>query len=163
MELPLINRMEFQINEMVDDLQGLCSSYGLANQASEETIITNVFLYKFLNDKFMYDLKQFSKEINEDSKEILKNENDELDAFYDKYSSDVVLGYQDTIEYLANHASQENFATLVQDALNRISDNKRNERFKIETASGDKGKKDNKKKLFGSITEGVEDDKKMSS
>lgn len=61
--MPLIDSMETKINEMVDELQGLCASYGLANQASEEKIITNVFLYKFLNDKFMYNLKKFGDAI----------------------------------------------------------------------------------------------------
>ena len=154
MVLPLITSMENKINDMVDDLQGLCASYGLANQASEERIITNVFLYKYLNDKFMYNLKKFANEIEESVDEVLKNENDELDAFYDAYSTDVAFGYEDTIENLANHSQQEGFAKQVQAALDRISDNSRNERFKIETASGKKNA------LFDSVTDGVEDAQK---
>ena len=46
-----------KIHEMIDDLKGLCSSYGLSNQASEEIVITTVFLYKFLNDKYIYNLQ----------------------------------------------------------------------------------------------------------
>ena len=87
--MPLIDEMETRINEMVDELQGQCATYGLANQASEEQIISNVFLYKFLNDKFMYNLKTFAADIGEPVEELLKNENDELDAFYDTYSGDV--------------------------------------------------------------------------
>lgn len=149
--MPLIDSMEAKINEMVDDLQGLCASYGLANQASEEKIITNVFLYKFLNDKFMYNLKKFGDEIGETAKEILVNENDELDAFYDAYSSEVAFEYKDTIEYLIQKNQQSDFADQVQEALNHISDNSHNELFKIESAGG---KKNN---LFDSITEGVEE------
>lgn len=149
--MPLIDSMETKINEMVDELQGLCASYGLANQASEEKIITNVFLYKFLNDKFMYNLKKFGDEIGETAKEILVNENDELDAFYDAYSSEVAFEYKDTIEYLIQKNQQPNFADQVQKGLNHISDNSHNELFKIESAGG---KKNN---LFDSITEGVDE------
>lgn len=152
--MPLIDSMETKINEMVDELQGLCASYGLANQASEEKIITNVFLYKFLNDKFMYNLKKFGDDIGETAKEILVNENDELDAFYDAYSSEVAFEYKDTIEYLIQKNQQPDFAKQVQKALNHISDNNHNELFKIESASG---KKNN---LFDSITEGVDEEQR---
>ena len=77
--------MERKIKEIIDDLKGLCSQNGLSNQASEERIITSVFLYKFLNDKFMYNLRAFSEEVGIPVEEILKNENDELDAFQKLY------------------------------------------------------------------------------
>lgn len=152
--MPLIDEMEIRINEMVDELQGQCATYGLANQASEEQIISNVFLYKFLNDKFMYNLKTFAADISEPVEELLKNENDELDAFYDTYSGDVAFAYEDTIEYLGNRSQQEDFAAQVQQALDRISNNSRNERFRIETASG------RRDALFDSITADVEDGRK---
>ena len=152
--MPLIDEMETRINEMVDELQGQCATYGLANQASEEQIISNVFLYKFLNDKFMYNLKTFAADISEPVEELLKNENDELDAFYDTYSGDVAFAYEDTIEYLGNRSQQEDFAAQVQQALDHISNNSRNERFRIETAAG------RRNALFDSITAGVEDGQK---
>lgn len=152
--MPLIDEMETRINEMVDELQGQCATYGLANQASEEQIISNIFLYKFLNDKFMYNLKNFAAEIGETVEDLLKNENDELDAFYDTYSGEVAFTYEDTIEYLGNRVQQEDFANQVQQALNRISNNSRNERFRIETASG------RRNALFDSITAGVDDGRK---
>ena len=73
--------MEAKIKEIIDDLKGLCSQNGLSNQAAEESIITSVFLYKFLNDKFMYNLSKFATEIGMTVDEVLLNENDELDAF----------------------------------------------------------------------------------
>lgn len=152
--MPLIDEMEIRINEMVDELQGQCATYGLANQASEEQIISNIFLYKFLNDKFMYNLKNFAEEIGETVEDLLKNENDELDAFYDTYSGEVAFTYEDTIECLGNRVQQEDFADQVQQALDRISNNSRNERFRIETASGKRNA------LFDSITSGVDDGRK---
>ena len=55
-----IHVLETKIHQMVDDLQGLCSTVGLSNTANEEVVVTSVFLYKFLNDKFMYNLEQFA-------------------------------------------------------------------------------------------------------
>ncbi len=43
---------------LVDDLKSVCASYGLGNDAGEFKIITQVFLYKFLNDKFAYEIKR---------------------------------------------------------------------------------------------------------
>ena len=152
--MPNIFDMESRIKQMIDELQGLCASYGLANQASEERIISNIFLYKFLNDKFMYNLSQFSEEIGMTVEEVLENENDELDAFYDTYAGEVAFSYEDTIQYLLRYYEAPDFADKVNAALKRISDNTRNERFQIETAGGQKNA------LFDSITDGVEDAQK---
>lgn len=43
---------------LIDDLKGVCANYGLGNDGNEFKIITQVFLYKFLNDKFAYAVKQ---------------------------------------------------------------------------------------------------------
>lgn len=59
---------------MIDELKSVCSTYGLGNASSEYKIITEVFLYKYLNDKFIYETKKVSKELNENSttKEVEK-------------------------------------------------------------------------------------------
>ena len=43
---------------LIDDLKGVCASYGLGNDGNEFKIITQVFLYKFLNDKFAHEVKR---------------------------------------------------------------------------------------------------------
>ena len=43
--------------ELIDNLKAICGSYGLGNDGNEFKIITQVFLYKFLNDKFGYEIK----------------------------------------------------------------------------------------------------------
>ena len=141
--------LETKIEEMIDELQGLCSQNGLSNQASEEVVITSVFLYKFLNDKFMYNINKFAEEIGETVEEVLKNENDELDAFYDEHPTDVVLHMEDTIETLVNRVQQPDFAQQFDNALMRISDYPENDKFKVETADG------TREPLFERITEKV--------
>ena len=60
--------------KMIDELKSVCSTYGLGNASSEYKIITEIFLYKYLNDKFIYETKKVAKELNENSttKEVEK-------------------------------------------------------------------------------------------
>lgn len=149
-----IFELENKIKLIIDDLKGLCQTNGLSNQASEEVVITSVFLYKFLNDKFMANLKEFSQELGKDYKDVLKNENDEMDAFYDTYSQDVSFTYDETIEGLINKVSRDDFYRLFDDALEKISNDSKNDIFSIDTADG------GRKPLFTRITENVESSKR---
>jgi len=47
-----------KIRELIDGLKGICASYGLGNDGNEYKIITQVFLYKLMNDKFAFEVKQ---------------------------------------------------------------------------------------------------------
>lgn len=49
--------------ELIDNLKGVCTSYGLGNDGNEFKIITQVFLYKFMNDKFGYEVKQLEPKL----------------------------------------------------------------------------------------------------
>ena len=146
--------LEKQIKLMIDELKGLSATNGLANQASEEVVITSVFLYKFLNDKFMSNLRGFAADIDMSIDEILKNENDEMDAFFDTYPQDVAFKYEDTIEYLINRVSSDIFYKKFDDALERISNYPQNEEFSVQSAEG------TRKPLFTRITENVESSKR---
>ena len=46
---------------MIDGLKTVCANAGLANDSSEYKIITEAFLYKFLNDKFLHELKKLDE------------------------------------------------------------------------------------------------------
>lgn len=148
--MPDIFTLETKIKQMIDELKGLCQTNGLSNQASEEVVITSVFLYKFLNDKFMANLKDFVNEIGLSSEEVLNDKEDELSGFYDSYPRDVAFRYEDTIECLINEVGNDDFYCLFDDALERISNYPRNEEFSIDTADG------GRKPLFTRITENVE-------
>ncbi len=43
---------------LIDDLKGVCASKGLGNDGNEFKVITQIFLYKFLNDKFAHEVKR---------------------------------------------------------------------------------------------------------
>ena len=147
-------KLEHDIESIIDSLKGICSQNGLGNSADEETVITTVFLYKFLNDKFMYYMHEFADKNGLDYKEIFKNKNCELDAFYDAYSGNVAFDYEDTIESLIHHASETNFYKLLDKALINIAGNPRNKDFNIETADG------TKIPLFEAISTKVEESSK---
>lgn len=129
--------LENNIHKMVDDLQGLCSTVGLSNTANEEVVVTSVFLYKFLNDKFIHNLSKFAKELEMTTDDILTNEK-MLNRFYKQNSTDVAFAYEDTIEYLINHLEQPDFYQQFDNALVRIANNVRNEAFAVETADGER-------------------------
>lgn len=48
---------------LIDSLKSICANYGLGNDGNEFKIITQAFLYKFLNDKFAFEAKKVDKSI----------------------------------------------------------------------------------------------------
>ena len=124
-------KLETRIEEMIDDLQGLCSQNGLSNTAAEEIVVTTVFLYKFLNDKFMHNIAKFADELDMTVEEVLANEGDELDAFYDAYPRDVMFHMEDTIETLSNKVDQPDFAQQFDNALGRIANYEENAKMHV--------------------------------
>lgn len=146
--------LENNIKEIIDDLQGLCSQNGLSNTAGEEIVVTSVFLYKFLNDKFIANLKSFANDTGSAFEDIIKNENDYLEAFYDTYPQDVAFAYEDTIDYLVGNIGDSDFYKQFDKTLTRISNYPQNSSFSVETSEG------TKKPLFTPITDFVDPSKR---
>ena len=71
-------QFEKQTKNIIDDLKSVCANYGLGNDGNEFKIITQVFLYKFLNDKFVHEVKQIEPTIAkaDNWENALKNYND---------------------------------------------------------------------------------------
>lgn len=71
--------------ELIDELKATCQTYGMGNDGNEYKIITQVFLYKFLNDKFGYEAKKVSSTLrNAEKWEIVyaqMSEDDRYDIF----------------------------------------------------------------------------------
>lgn len=68
--------------QMIDDLKTVCANFGLGNASSEYKIITEIFLYKFLNDKFLYEVRQADEKLK-DSENVEQALNDMSDDDYD--------------------------------------------------------------------------------
>ena len=76
---------------LIDSLKSTTSHFGLANSGSEYKIITEMFLYKYFNDKFGYEAKR-DKVYGERLSKA-----DKWDAEYDKFTEDEV---EDLFSYL---------------------------------------------------------------
>lgn len=61
----MIQAQEFEqkTRALIDNLKAVSANYGLGNDGNEFKIITQVFLYKFLNDKFVYEVKKLESAI----------------------------------------------------------------------------------------------------
>lgn len=133
--MDLLDTLEEKIKRMADDLQSVCASYGMANQASEEMIITNLFLYKFLNDRYMVNLNRITA-----GKEglILKKDCEQMECFCKRHPEELVFGYEDTIQALLEHLMEDDFADRVQRALVHISEAAKKKGWQIVSAGGSK-------------------------
>lgn len=99
--------------DLIDSLKAVCHSYGLTGDGNEYKIITQIFLYKFLNDKFGFEIKKLSKQIRAAEKweqaYSSMPEKDRLDIL-DKLSPDVLqLQPEHLISFLWNNQSRGDF------------------------------------------------------
>ena len=53
--------------ELIDDLKSVCSLNGIGNSPSEYKVISQIFLYKYLNDKFIHEVKRVNKNFTKDT------------------------------------------------------------------------------------------------
>ena len=54
-----------QTKELNVNLKAICTPYGLGNDGNEFKIITQVFLYKFMSNKFGNEVKQLEPRLAE--------------------------------------------------------------------------------------------------
>lgn len=53
-----IDNITIRTKRMIDDLKTICANFGLGGSPGEYKIITQVFLYKYLSDKFLYEAQK---------------------------------------------------------------------------------------------------------
>ncbi|MFT5759828.1 MAG: type I restriction enzyme M protein [Alteromonadaceae bacterium] len=56
-------QFEQQTKALIDNIKKVCANYGLGNDGNEFKVITQVFLYKFLNDKYVFEIKKIDKRL----------------------------------------------------------------------------------------------------
>ena len=116
-----------QTKAMIDGLKAVCTNFGLGNAASEYKIITEVFLYKFLNDKFIYEMKKVNPAYadltdTEVEQRLSALSEDEYEmALMDIGGSTAKLHPKQFISYLFNHQNDEKFHDLFDKTLVAIS------------------------------------------
>ena len=106
---------------LIDDLKATCQTYGMGNDGNEYKIITQVFLYKFLNDKFGYAVKQKSTKLNSAEKwEVAYTEmtDDERLDLFDALSPDIPRLYPEhLISTLWNQMNKGDFDLIFDSAM----------------------------------------------
>ena len=123
-----MNEILKQTHEMIDNLKAICTNYGLGNTGNEYKIITETFLYKFLNDKFFYELKKnvpaFKSKTTRELEKILSDMSDDERDSKMLYLSAHTAFLKPTqfISYLFNRHATKDFHKLFDDTLNDISD-----------------------------------------
>ncbi len=126
---------------LIDNLKGICSSYGLGNDGNEFKIITEVFLYKFLNDKFAYEVKKIDPKLAnaENWEEVLAGYSDEqYKKLLKKLKPDIAkLESHQLITTLFNSNNKPKFAKLFDDTLRDIAITN-NAIFSVQTEGGAK-------------------------
>ena len=112
---------ELKVKELIDDLKGVCANYGLGNDGNEFKIITQVFLYKFLNDKFAHEVKQLEPALaNDDNwQETLSNyKKDNYEMLLMQLSEDTAsIQPNHFITSLYHKQDEPDFAKLFDDTL----------------------------------------------
>jgi len=126
---------------LIDSLKSICANYGLGNDGNEFKIITQAFLYKFLNDKFAFEAKKVDKSIASAEKwEVPLNQmsEEQRDKLQLKMSADTArLKPHHFIQYLYNRQNEANFATTFDDTLMDIAATN-NDVFAVKTDGGAK-------------------------
>jgi len=130
-----------QTKELIDNLKGVCTSYGLGNDGNEFKIITQVFLYKFMNDKFGYEVKLIDTKLKQADnwEQVIATYTDkQYDMLLLKMNPDSAkLKREHFLSYLHNKQNQEEFAKFFDDTLRDIAIFN-NDIFSVKTETGSK-------------------------
>ena len=130
-----------QTKELIDNLKGVCTSYGLGNDGNEFKIITQVFLYKFMNDKFGYEVKQLEPKLASAEsweKEIALYDDKQYEMLLLRMSPDSAkLKREHYLSYLYNKQDKPEFAKFFDDTLRDIAIFN-NDIFSVKTGTGAK-------------------------
>lgn len=153
---------EFQqkTKTLIDSLKSICANYGLGNDGNEFKIITQTFLYKFLNDKFAFEAKKLDDNIAKADKweeALAAMSEDDLDMLQLQMGGDTArLKPQHFISYLFSQQNAPDFAKLFDDTLIDIAISN-NDVFAVKTDGGAKVV------LFDRISQYIADDSKRDA
>lgn len=130
-----------ETKKMIDDLKTVCANYGLGNASSEYKIITEMFLYKFLNDKFLHEVKEVDEKLK-DSKnveaDLIAMDDDEYEFLLASLPpATAQLKRAHFISYLFNNKNRDKFNEMFDDTLVDIG-NFNIDVFSVKTGSEDK-------------------------
>ncbi len=157
-EREIINKTK----ELIDELKSISENNGIGNSPSEYKIITEVFLYKFLNDKFLYEVKKVDDNLAKldkpkDVEKALEKMKDDYEFLLLRLGPDTAkLKIEHLISYLFSHKNDEDFYKLFDETLIDIAN------FNIDIFSVRTGGKE-KIRLFGGISQHITETSKKNN
>lgn len=131
-----------QIKKMIDDLKAMSANLGLANTGDEYKIISELFTYKFLNDKLLY---EFNK--REDKDETFED-------FVDFAPINIAkMRKEHLVDELFQKQNKDNFNQILDKAFLEVNELNK-DIYTVETVSGQK------KNLFEPLSTYIRDSNK---
>ena len=145
---------------LIDSLKSISANYGLGNDGNEFKIITQVFLYKFMNDKFSFEVKKIDRKLKDAEnweKQLSNYPDDDYEMLLLQLGADTAkLKPEHFISTLFSRQNESDFAKLFDDTLIDIAVTN-NEIFSVKTDGGAKVV------LFDRITEYISDSSKRDA
>lgn len=132
---------ERQTKALIDDLKSVCANYGLGNDGNEFKIITQVFLYKFLNDKFVHEIKRLEPNLAKAENwevELKKYSANDYEMLMMQLSESTAhLKPKQFISSLFERQNEANFAEIFDNTLLEIA-KENSDIFSVVTEGGEK-------------------------
>ena len=119
-----IEEIKNQTYALIDDLKKTTTENGLAGSGNEYVVIVEIFLYKFLNDKFIYEAKKENSELAnaEDFFAALDAmSEDDYEEMCDSMLDTIILKKEHLIPFLAKRQNEDKFAELFDSTLESIA------------------------------------------
>lgn len=123
-----IQQIQQETMNLIDSLKATTSHAGLGGGGNEYTVLVEVFLYKFLNDKFIAEAKRVWEPLQQtdDIWAYLDSmSDDDYDQMCDLMHGTVELRKNHLIPFLAKHQNEANFAELFDATFEQIASNNR--------------------------------------
>tara|TARA_R110002051_G_scaffold325676_1_gene430066 strand:- start:381 stop:2009 length:1629 start_codon:yes stop_codon:yes gene_type:complete len=134
-------QFETKTKALIDDLKSVCANYGLGNDGNEFKIITQVFLYKFLNDKYVYELKKIEPKLadSENIDDALKEySDDDLEMLSMQISQNTALiAPKNLLSRLFEQQNKDKFADIFDETLLDVA-RANNDIFSVLTQGGER-------------------------
>lgn len=119
-----IEEIKNQTYALIDDLKKTTTENGLAGSGNEYVVIVEVFLYKFLNDKFIYEAKKERPDLAEAEDFFAALDalsEDGYEEMCDSMLDTIILKKEHLIPFLAKRQNEEKFAELFDSTLESIA------------------------------------------
>lgn len=119
-----IEEIKNQTYALIDDLKKTTTENGLAGSGNEYVVIVEIFLYKFLNDKFIYEAKKEKPELanaEDFFAAIDAMSEDDYEEMCDSMLDTIILKKEHLIPFLAKRQNEDKFAELFDSTLESIA------------------------------------------